>query len=444
MRCHAHAGRYCGSDVIVLRAYASSFFALRDHPSLYGALRCSALHFKDLRFNALRSSIIAVVSLLTSARLAPAQTPSNTGIGFVVAPAFQSWSFAKDVPLDSIRVSGASQVAVPFSVEIPLRMRWTVSITGAVSSSRLTAQDSARSITRSFSGLSDTRVRATGRLLTDALRLTVGLNLPTGAVNLSPEQNDVIRVTAAPALDARVPIAGTGLGGTLGLVYARTIGQWGWAFGAGVEQRGTYAPLEAQIAGVGSRTELDPGGALHVSAGADGLLGQNRLSLGVVADVYGKDQLHLTSGSRTPTTQQYQLGPTVSVAAALAVNNSRIRDLVLRINERYRSGFKNGNGDAVDGSSGNYLEFGASGLLGTPDRLSLLLGLSVRQHSGLPVDEGLIGAGLTAVGATVGVSIPRATIEWRPTLQVSIGSLKTERVTTGMTALAVGLSVARR
>lgn len=389
-----------------------------------------------------RAVVVAAGACL--ARNAAAQSALKLGTEIAVAPAFESWSFAKPVPLDTLTVRGATQVSLPFSLQVPLHARWTGSVTGAVASSRLDATGSGGAVTRSFTGLSDIRLRATGRLRGDGLQVTLGLNVPTGAVNLTLEQNDVLRVMAAPALNAQVPIAGTGLGGTVGLVAARAIGGWAWAAGAGFEQRGRYAPLDAQIAGLDARTELVPGSAAHFSIGTDGLIGPHRLSVGMVADVFGEDQVRLVSDDVELRTQQYQLGPTISAAVQLLVDNPRIRNLTLRLSERYRSGFTSGQGVQVDGSSGNYIEVGAAGLLGPAGGRSLVLGVDVRQHSGLPVDNGLIGAGLTAVGATAGVSIPTATVEWRPTVRVSAGSLRSSRITTGMTSVLLGLTVIAR
>ena len=374
----------------------------------------------------------------------PAQGALKLGTEIIVAPAFESWSFTKPVPLDSLTIKAATQISLPFSVQLPLHARWKASITGAIASSSLDAEGANGKVTRSFTGLSDIRVRANGRLLGDGVQVTLGLNLPTGAVSLSPEQNDVLRVVAAPALNAQVPIAGSGFGGTVGLILARQISQWAWALGAGVEKRGSYAPLDAQIAGLDSRTELVPGGAAHISVGTDGLVGKHRLSAGLVADIFGTDQVELVSNDKTVRTEEYQLGPTVSASLQLLVDNARIRNFTLRLNERFRSGFKNGSGQQVEGSSGNYLELGASGLVGTAGRPSFLLGADVRQHSGLPVDKGLIGASLTAIGVTAGLSIPTTTLEWRPTLRFSGGSVKTSRVQTGITSVSLGMTVIAR
>lgn len=399
-----------------------------------------------LRSGAVRTAGVGVLALASTTL--HAQSGLKLGTEIAVSPAYQSWTFAKPVPLDSITVKGATQISLPFSLQLPLHAKWIGSITGAVASSSLDAESAGSSVTRSFTGLSDIRIRANGRLLGDGLQLTLGLNVPTGAVELSAEQNDVLRVVAAPALNAQVPIAGNGFGGTVGLILARQISGWAWAFGAGLEKRGSYAPLDAQIAGLDSRTELTPGGAAHFSVGTDGLLGRHRLSAGVVADVFGKDQVDLVSNDTPIRSEEYQLGPTVTAAFQMLVDNARVRNLTLRLSERFRSGFKDGKGEQVEGSSGNYLELGASGMLGSAGRPSVLLGVDVRQHSGLEVDKALIGAGLTAVGATFGVSIPTATLEWRPNVRFSTGTLKLQRTgateSTGITGISLGMTVIAR
>jgi len=385
------------------------------------------------------SGIGVGIGSLLAATTTQAQSSS---FGYTIAPAYQVWQFAKDVPLDSITVKGATQASLPFAIYLPLGTRFFASATGAVASSTLTAKNLAgASTTRSLTGVTDLRVRGTAKLIGDAVLLTLGVNIPTGTVGLSPQQNDVLRVIAAPAIDAQAPIPGTGFGGTVGLVFARSFGTFAWAAGASVEQRGKYAPFDAQIAGLQARTELVAGKAVHLSLGTDGLVGTNRLSIGVVGDVYSTDKVRLLSGSTELRSQTYQLGPTVSATALLQIDQTAIRDLTVRLNNRYRASFKDNNGADVAGSSGNYLELGASGLVGKAGKPSLLLGVEVRQHTGLAVDQGFIGAGLTAFGGTLGASIPVGSIEWRPAARVFTGSLKTGKVTTGITGITLGLTI---
>lgn len=369
---------------------------------------------------------------------------AQRGITVLINPAYQRWQFSEAVPLDSIKVSSASQIAAPFLIQLPMGAKWTASASAAAFTSSIETEGTSASTTRTLSGVTDLRLRATGKLMGDAFRLTVGVNIPTGAVGLSPEENDVLRVVAAPALGAQVAVPGTGFGGTIGVVSAKTFGTWAWAAGASYEQRGNYSPLEAQLAGVSARTEFEPGASVHLSLGGDGLLGAHRLTVGVLGDLYGSDAVRSVVNSGPSSTETYQLGPSLLATATLLVNNPSIRDLTLHVRNRYRSSFKDDAGTTVDGSSGNYLDASASGLIGRPGRAALLLGVDVRQHGGLPVDKNFIGAGLTEFGVTVGASFPTASVEWRPMVRASTGTLRTGLIETSMTGISAGLSISNR
>ncbi len=368
---------------------------------------------------------------------------AQTGPSVTIAPVYQAWSFATPLPLDSLRVKSATQIAVPFMVEWPVSSRLTTTLSGAAYSSNVSTPGAGSGESQSLSGLTDLRIRATGRVIGDALRITAGINIPTGKSGLSLSENQVVRVLAAPSLGAPVAIPGVGFGGTIGAVAATLAGQWALAVGASLEKRGTYSPLDVAIAGRDARTELVPGNTAHVSFGADGLVGAHRLSIGVLTDLYSSDQLRsITNG--TTQTDSYKLGPTALATASLQIASSAIRDLTVQFTDRYRSAFTDGKGATIAGSSGNSVMLGASGLLGSAGRPSLVLGVDVQQHSGLPVDKGLIGAKMTGVGATVGLSLPSGTIEWRPTLHASVGSMTTQRASSSVTSFSAGLTVVAR
>jgi len=362
----------------------------------------------------------------------------------LVSPMYQSWQFDKPVPLDSIRVLDASQISAPFLITLPIASRFAASVSGAAFTSRVSTESAASgSESRTLSGITDVRLRLSGPLIGDALQFTIGVNAPTGNRGLSVQENDALRVVAAPALGAQVAVPGVGLGGTIGVIAARLTGTWALALGASLEHRGSYSPLEAVIAGRSARTELAPGGAAHLSFGADGQLGAHRLTIGLAGDLYASDEVRSITSSGTQA-DTYRLGPTGLATVALQVGGTGFRELTFRVTDRYRSAFSDADGATIEGSSGNYFEGNVSGLLGQAGHVSVLLGVDARLHSGLPVDDGFIGAGLTAGGVTVGLSIPTGGVEWRPTFRYSAGSLKTERVTTSMTSIGVGLSLSSR
>ncbi len=361
----------------------------------------------------------------------------------LIAPAYQMWTFEQPVPLDSLNVVDASQISAPFLLSLPFASRFTISASGAAFTSTVTTDGGSGNETRTLSGITDIRFRLTGPLIGDALQFTLGLNAPTGNRGLSLQENDILRVVAAPALGAQVAVPGVGLGGTAGIVAARMSGNWAVALGATYEHRGSYSPLDAVITGNSARTELAPGAAVHLSFGADGPMGIHRLTLGFSGDLYGTDEVRSITGGGTQI-DQYKLGPTGMVTAALQVGGTGFRELTFRVTDRYRSTFSDSAGTSIEGSSGNYFEGSVSGLLGRAGGAGVLLGLDVRQHSGLPVDDGFIGAGLTSAGVTVGLSLPTGGAEWRPTFRYSYGTLKTGRIETKMTGLTAGLSLSAR
>jgi len=374
---------------------------------------------------------------------APDAVLAQASRSIIIAPAWQQWQFNQAVPLDSLNIVDASQISAPFLISLPFASRFTLSASGAAFTSRITTEGTGDNASRSLSGITDIRLRLTGPLLGDAVQFTLGLNAPTGNRGLSLAENDVLRVVAAPALGAQVAVPGVGLGGTVGIVASRMSGNWAYAFGASVEHRGSYSPLEAVIAGRDSRTELAPGAAVHLSFGADGQLGMHRLTLGFSGDVYASDEVRSIVGGST-TVDSYKLGPTGTATMALEIGGTGFRELTLRVTDRFRSAFSDANGASIEGSSGNYFEAGLSGMLGPADGMAVLLGLDARQHTGLPVDAGFVGAGLTAAGVTVGLSIPTGSMEWRPTFRFSQGTLKTERISTSMRTLTAGLSLSSR
>ncbi len=394
-------------------------------------------------FHAILRSICCVMTAIAAAATNSTTSAAQTVRTLVASPAYQSWSFDKAVPLDAFRVRDASQLTAPFVISVPLASSWGASISGAAFSSTVNLEGTGTSAQRKLSGVTDLRLRLSGPIKGDALQFTVGVNLPTGNRSLSIPQNDVLRVLAAPALGAQVAVPGVGLGGTLGVVAASMRGDWSIAMGASVEHRGAYSPLDAIIAGRNARTELAPGAAAHVSVGADGPVGAHRLTIGLLGDMYTKDEVRSITSSGTRV-DNYRLGPTAMATAALQVGGTPFRELTVRVTNRYRSAFSDNSGATIAGSNGNYLDGGISGVLGAADRVALVVGVDGSSHTGLAVDNGFVGAGLTAAGITVGLSVPSGNFELRPFARYATGTLKTNRLTTSMTSITAGLSISAR
>jgi hypothetical protein len=396
-----------------------------------------------------RALIAAACATSAALALLPARGGAQErlvgGATWAVAPVYQTWSFGTPLAQDSLAVRGAAQLSVPIAVQVPLGRRWTLDAFGAYARGEArVAGPRGEETTRLLDGPSDLRLRATGQLVGDGVLLTLGVNAPTGTVRLDDTQLDALRVVGAPALGFRTPVLGSGFGATLGVVLARQVGAWAWALGTAYERRSAYTPVEASIAGVRSPTDLTPGGAVHLSLGADGLAGQHRMSFALAGDLYATDRLDLPVADGTRDRQRYRLGPTVTATWQTQFATVGVRDLTLLVVDRYRAPFQDGGGTSVSGSSGNYFDASLSGMVGPAGGRALVLGLDARHHTGLSVDNTLTTAGVAAAGATLGLALPVGRSRLHPYVRGQLGRIDTGAATSSATSLSVGLSVGSR
>ena len=359
------------------------------------------------------------------------------------SPVFAMWNFGTAVAQPAGDITDVRQVAVPLHTRFQLQRRWTVDVSGAVSSSTVSLNTNGTERTLSLSGLSDVNVRLTGPLKGDAVMLTAGLNIPTGSTELDGDATTVLQTAAAPALSMPVGALGLGFGGTIGVLGAREAGPWAVALGASVEQRSEYTPVALALSGTTSRTTLAPGMATHLSLGADRSVGAHRLSLLVVGDVYAEDQLTTATGS-TSSASQYSLGPQVTAIGRLDFARAGWHGTAANASFRMRSEFTDAAGTTVAGSGGSYLEASIGGVRGSVTRPGLILGADARYHSGLDFTSALVGAAVTAVGATVGVDWPFARASLRVALRAQAGSLDTGSASTSIMGLQLSGSLSAR
>lgn len=357
--------------------------------------------------------MLAVVagSLSVGAAALRAQETLLPATSWGAAPIFSTWHFSTPIAQAAGAVTDVRQLALPLQVQFNLSDRWVLDFGGAAASSSVTVLGGGATHTLTLSGVSDVRVRVSGPIIGDAVRVTAGVNLPTGTVGLSSDETNVLQSIAAPALEMPVGALGLGLGGTLGLVAAREAGPWALAIGASAESRRAYTPIDLALAGAPSLMTLTPGSALHVTVGATRAVGESRLSLLAVADAYQKDALTTANGSGQSTQVQYTLGPQVSAVGRLDLALSGWREASSTLAVRYRAPFSDANGASVSGSGGSYVEAAFTGVHGATTGLGLLLGTDARYQTGLPFTSALVGAAVSAIGATLGVELPlRATV----------------------------------
>ncbi len=305
---------------------------------------------------------------------------------------------------DSIRARSIRQVGIPVSVSIALNPVWTFDVQTLYSNISLNYRSvsgntgTARHAT--LAGMSDVRTRVTGRLLNDAVVLTVGANLPTGATKLDGTDFLVLQTASAPAIGLGSPPVGTGPSGTLGLVGARQLGGGALAVGVSYEFRGTYQPVAALVAGAPS-ADFRPGNVTRMSLGFDRLVGRHRLVVSAAADLFQDDVLTDKSTS-TSTASSVRLGPVITTDAQLHLAVARAREFVIWGSNRFRERFER-DGREVSGSSANYLDLGVRTRLPLARTLDLLLTADGRHHSGLAINQGLATARSTSAGATIGL-----------------------------------------
>jgi hypothetical protein len=380
-----------------------------------------------------------------------------------LAPIASAWVFMTPIAQSSGAVRGVAQVAVPFRVSAQLGDRWTLDFSGAASKSTLLLDNKSGNggglggggsgsgnggggLTQlDLTGLTDVKLRLSTSIGSGGgLLLTGGLNVPTGTTGLSADQTFVLQAIGAPALHFPVNSLGIGPGATLGFAAARESGDWALAFGASVEERAEYTPIEIALATGTSATKVTPGAALHVTAGADGPAGEDRISFLLVADAYTKDQL-TQGGGPTASTTSYKLGPQVTALARLDVAGQKWREANYNLSVRYRSEFSDATGTSVAGSSGSYLEASFAGVRGGPTGKGFVFGLDGRYHSGLTFTDALVGAAVSAAGITLGTEIPAGATMFRFAVHMQYGQFDTGTTkTTGAGLQLIGAFAARR
>lgn len=406
-----------------------------------------------------RSVWAAAITLLVATALAPAAPLSAQGrllglrTGFAGA-VFETWSFGDGTfqptlsGTDSVRVDHVSQFSIPVAVDIPLGDRWSIDLATAYATGRVSLAQPDSSLGTdhyALNGLTDVRIRATGRVIGESVVFTLGANLPTGQTSLDAVELSALRVLAAPALSVQAPTLGTGPAGTAGLVVARPLGSWAWAFGASYEVRAKYSPI-AIAAGIPT-PDFNPSDALRVSLGADGLVGQSGMTIGVSADFYTEDRLRLSTApgaAITPQSVGTQLGPILTGEWQLRVATSRFRELTFYAVDRYRTRYKR-DGERIDGSNGNYFDAGVRSVFAAARSTGILAALALRHHTGLKSDNTIATAAFLSGVLTLGtVHDLRGGYSLQPFVRGQLGRLKSGARSTSATGFAGGVTLGLR
>jgi hypothetical protein len=359
------------------------------------------------------------------------------------APTFTAWHFGTPIKQSEGSLTDVMQFAVPLRWRTVIGERWNIDVSGAAATSSISLQDGGTTKTLSLNGLTDLKVRATGAVAGDRVLFTGGVNLPTGTTGLNGDQTSVLSVIGAPGL--RMPVAGLGLGpgATAGLVAAKESGDWALAAGGSLEVRTEYTLVQLALANGTSLTKVTPGTALHATLGADRPMGEGHFGLLVVSDVFTQDQITTGAPGSTSTTK-YKLGPQVTAVSRMDFAAPGWRESGANVALRYRSEFADATGKSVSGSSGMYLDGSLTGIRGGATGRGIVLGADARYQSGLTFTDALVGAAVSAVGATVGVEIPTTSSVMRIAARGQFGQFNTGTTSSTGMGLSVVFALAAR
>ena len=231
-----------------------------------------------------------------------ARTDAQAGVEY------RSVSFGSGLGTTSLK-----ELAVPVGIALPVSSRFTLDAGTFYVSAQ--GQDSAGN-TRTITGLTDVIVHGAFQLKPDVAVFTFALNLPAGHKTLTADQQSIANAVATDLVPFPVTNFGSSFSMTTGLAYATPVGPWALGLAGSFRYAGSYQP----ISGAGFDTlTIKPGAEVRLRVGADRIVGQGRLSLGVTYSTFSNDEIG--SQSQNPGTR---LIPQFSWSTPIGLNNSMV------------------------------------------------------------------------------------------------------------------------
>jgi hypothetical protein len=224
----------------------------------------------------MRVPTTVVIAVAIAAVPAQLQAQGDAHPGLLSGAEFRSVSYGAGIGTKTM-----SEFAVPIGATLPLGRRVTVDFGTYFVSATRTAQSGAST---SLSGLTDVILRGAFQLKPDVAVLTVALNLPTGNGTLDTAEGPVASAAGSDLIPYPVQNFGSGFNVTTGLAFATPIGPWAVGLAGSYRYNGSYEPL------LGDTTSLTPGGEVRVRLGADRIVGQGRVSLGLTYSTFSSDE----------------------------------------------------------------------------------------------------------------------------------------------------------
>ena len=181
-------------------------------------------------------------------------------------------------------LKSVTEIAVPFAVVWQAASRLAFDLGGRYAT--VSRKDSTGA-SASISGLTDIQARGVYQIVPDHAVFTVAVNLPTGVAKLTATQLPVANVIASDMISFPVANFASGFNVTTGLALAVPVGGWALGLAGSYRANGSFTPI-SDTGAAGSSYKA--GGEFRVRLGADRLVGQSRISLGVTYSSFGEDQ----------------------------------------------------------------------------------------------------------------------------------------------------------
>ena len=393
------------------------------------------------------AALIAALALASAASVGSAQERLAATRSVFVTPLFESWSFGDGLLQstmrgDAVRVTRASRVSLPIGAEMQFGERWQLGISTAFVNGRVSLDGGDTSLgidEYTLNGITDVKLTLTAQVVPDQVLVTVGFNAPPGGTELDPDELEALRVFAAPALGFEVPALGIGRAATAGVVLAREMVGWAWAFGASYELRGGSTPLVV-TSGLPS-LDFNPSDAVHLSVGTEGFVGAHGMTFGLSADIFSNDDY--SSGDQPITGARTRLGPILTAEWQMRLAATGLRELVVYATDRYRTKYSRG-GNTVPESSANYLDLGVNAVYPLAPRLGLGGGLLLRHQTGIDADSSVASAAATAGVLTVGLRYERGPYLLQPFIRGQMARFDTGRATADGREIVGGVTLTTR
>lgn len=197
------------------------------------------------------------------------------------------------------------QLSIPFGF-ILTGGRFRLDLGSAFASTELVrADDSSHSVDH----LTDTQLRGAYVFGRDAAVASLTLNLPTGPRHATPKDYAVLGAVSPNFLGFPVPSYASGFSVTGGLAGAIPAGRWSFGLAGSLRVSSRFEPYADALGPLVYKAGVEG----RLRAGADGLIGASRLTLGLTFSTFGDDQF----GTGGTLRGQYQPGRRWLTEAAL-------------------------------------------------------------------------------------------------------------------------------